>query len=159
MSFECSFSSDGIDYELWIEDDDRVCYAYLYDADGKIGGDVWLYNRGPGPKWFEDARGIPPRNPEQFVADAQFPLPRSGEDFSAQWWREGGVLYARVFIRKALVGILVPGKKPGWSIMAKKDGPVAKVLASSSQSDLAPILREIRAMAPREKNHGHRENP
>jgi hypothetical protein len=159
MSFDCSFSTPGIDYELWIDDDDRVCYAYLREADGRICADVWLYNRGPSPEQFEDSRGVPPRNPARFVADVRFPLPNSPDDFSAQWWREGGVLYARVFIRKALVGILAPGIKPGWSIMAKKDGPVAKVLASSSESDLAPILREIRALPAREKDRGRHENP
>ena len=152
MSIECSFSSDGIDYELSIDDDGQACYAYLLDSDGKICADLWLYNRGQTPDRFEDPRGVPPRNPAQFVGDMRFQLPESPDDFSAQWWREGGVLYARVFIRKALVGILVPGKKPGWSIMAKKDGPVAKVLVSSSQSDLAPILRQIRAIA--EKKSG-----
>ena len=154
MIFESSFAAPGIDDELWIEDDGQVCYAYLYDADRNISGKVWLYNRGPSPEWVEEPRGVPPRNPAQFVADARFPLPESPDDLSAEWWREGGVLYARVFIRKALAGILVPGMKLGWSIMAKKDGPVAKALASSSDSDLAPILREIRAMAPREEGGG-----
>jgi len=149
MSFDCFFSSDGIDYELWIDDDGQVCYAYLREPDGSICGKVWLYNRGPSPEWFEEPRGVPPRNPARFVGGVQFPLPESPDDFTAEWWSEGGVLYARVFIGKALVAILAPGTKPGWSIMAKKDGPVANVLASSSPSDLAPILREIRAKAPR----------
>ncbi len=153
MSFDRYFSSKGIDYELWIDDDDQVCYAYLLDAE-KIYAEVWLYNRGSSPEWFEEPRGSPPRNPAQFVGDVQFTLPESADDFSAQWWHTGGVLYARVFIRKALVGILAPGTKPGWSIMAKKDGPVAKVLVSSSQSDLEPILREIRTLPTREKDHG-----
>ena len=144
MSFECSFATDGVDYELLIEDDGQVCYAYLYDADGKISGHVWLYNRGPNPKSFEDPRGAPPRNPEEFVADERIALPESGEDVSAQWWRTGGVLYARVFIRKALVGILAPGTKPGWSALAKKDGPVAKALTPSSPSNVEEILQEIR---------------
>src|ERR1043166_787760 len=157
MSFDCFFSVDGIDYQLWIDDDGQVCYAYLRKADGSICGKVWLYNRGQSPERFEEPRGVPPRNPARFVADVQFPLPDSPDDFSAQWWSEGGVLYARVFIREALVGIVAPGTNPGWSIMAKKDGPVAKVLPSSSQSDLAPILREIRAMAAREKDHGQRD--
>src|SRR5262249_49227372 len=145
MSFECSFRSDGIDYELWIVDDGQVCYAYIHDATGTIIADLWLYNRGPNPKWFEEPRGTPPRNPEQFVADERFALPESGDDFTAQWWQSGGVLYSRVFLRKALVGILAPGIKPGWSVLAKKDGPVAKVLTPSSPSNVEEILREIRA--------------
>lgn len=147
MSFECSFSSNSIDYELSIADDGRVCYAYLLDADGRIDGKVWLYNRGQAPAWFEDARGVPPRNPAQFVVDGAFSPPRSGDELSAQWFREGGVLHARIFIRKDLVAILAPGTDPGWSVLAKKDGPVAKVLRPSSQTNLAGIIRDIRALS------------
>jgi hypothetical protein len=160
MSFECFFSSNSVDYELWIEDDDRVCYAYLLNTEGNIFGKVWIYNRAQAPERFGDARGVPPRNPAQFVADGDFSLPLSGDEFSAQWYREGDVLYARVFIRKGLVAILAPGTDPGWSVLAKKDGPVAKVLKPSSQSNLAAIIRDIRALdaadgtaAPQEPAH------
>jgi hypothetical protein len=154
MSFECSFAARGVDYELRIEDDGRVCYAYLFDSDGKICGKVWLYNRGPSLRWFDAARGVPPRNPKQFVADTPFTLPKSGDDFSAQWSYEGNVPYARIFIRKDLIGILAPGTNPGWSALAKEDGPVAKVLRPSSQSNLAEIIRDIRALRVPGENPG-----
>lgn len=120
MSFECSFSAKGIDYTVWIEDDGRVCYAYLLDANGDISGNVWLYNRGPAPEEFDDAPDDPPRNPRVFVADGPFALPKSAAELSAEWWHEGGGLYARVFLRKELVAILAPGTAPGWSVRAKK---------------------------------------
>jgi hypothetical protein len=154
MSFDCSFSAKGIDYKLWIEDDGRACYAYILDADGEISGEVWLYNRGPAPEGFEDARGEPPRNPKVFVADAPFALPKSADDFSAQWAYAGGVLYARVLIRKEIVAILAPETNPGWSVLAKKDGPVAKVLRLSPPSNFQDVIEEIRASNTPEGKQG-----
>jgi hypothetical protein len=36
------------DWEVIVEDDDRVAYAYLV-REGRILADVWLYNRMPAP--------------------------------------------------------------------------------------------------------------
>jgi hypothetical protein len=132
MSFDCHFSMDGIDYDLWIEDDDRVCYAYLLDADEKICADVWLYNRIPAPDGLQHAGGVALVNQERFAAPASFPLPTSADAFSAQWYREGGVLYARIYIQRELIAILAPGTQPGWSVLAKEDGPVAKALTAAT---------------------------
>ena len=158
MSFECSFSAKGIDYDLWIDDDGRVCYAYIFDADGKICGNVWLYNRGPAPDGFEDGRGVPPRNPKQFVTDAQFSPPKSPDEISAQWHYEGEVLYARVFIRKSLFAILAPGTRPGWCVLAKSEGPVAKVLEPSSPSNLSEIMHDLRAIDGEAEDPADREH-
>src|SRR5262249_60408933 len=93
MSFKCSFSPTKIDYEVVIDDDDRVCYAYLLDAEGRRAGDVWLYNRAEAPNNFDDARsGLPPRNAVSFVADADFLLPKSPGEFYVQWLDGGYVL-------------------------------------------------------------------
>lgn len=157
MSFEYSFSSHKADQELLIDDDDRVCYAYLFDSDGSRLADVWLYNRVAAPNDFDDARhGLPPRNPTAFVADTKFPLPTSPEEFSIQWWHEGDTYHARVFIRDKLVAILAPGTIPGWSAMAKKDGPVAKVLIPSSSTNIEEIIHEIRTLntPKRDREHG-----
>src|SRR5215469_4091215 len=146
MSFECSFSAKGLDYKLWIEDDGRVCYAYLLDPDGNISSQVWLYNRGSNPQTFEDAPGEPPRNPKVFVADTTYTLPKSTDDLSAQWAHAGGVLYGRVLIRREIVAILAPGIDPGWSVLAKTDGPVAKALRRSPPSDFEDVIQQIRAL-------------
>jgi hypothetical protein len=146
MSFDCFFSPKDIDYEVWIEDDDRVCYAYVFNAEGKICGNVWLYNRVPAPQWFEDARGVPPRNPAPFVATTEFSLPRSSDEFTAQWYEHRDLHYARILIRNKLAAIVAPGARPGWSVLAKEDGPFAKALRPSSKTNLDTIDRHLRAL-------------
>ena len=155
MSFECSFSAKGIDYNLWIEDDGRVCYAYLRNGDGEICGAVWLYNRAPAPEVFEDVRGDAPRNPTMFVTDKPFALPKSTAEFSAQFAYAGDALYARVLIRKEIVAILARGTNPGWSVLAKENGPVAKVLRLSPPSNFQDVIQEIRALDAPKDNREH----
>jgi hypothetical protein len=130
MAFDGTFSSQRGDCDVWIEDDDRVGYAYVLDAEGKIRGDVWLYNRGPAPQDFEETdKTAAPLNPAPYVdSAAPFTPPNSMDDFSVHWIREGGALFARVFIRDKLAAILANGTQPGWSALAKDNGPVANVL-------------------------------
>ncbi|MBV8753355.1 MAG: SMI1/KNR4 family protein [Hyphomicrobiales bacterium] len=153
--FESSFSTGGIDYELWIEDDGRVCYAYLLNGDGEISGHVWLYNRAPSPEAFEDAPDDPPRNPRMFVTDEPFVLPKSTAELSAQFAYAGDAPYTRVLIRKEIVAVLAPGTTPGWSVLAKRDGPVAKVLRLSPPSNFEEVLQEIRALNTSEGGREH----
>ena len=58
----------------------------------------------------------------------EFPFPNSSDDIVIEWANEGGVCLARIFIRKTLVAVVKRGAKPGWALMAKKNGPLAKVL-------------------------------
>jgi hypothetical protein len=44
------------------------------------------------------------------------------------------------------MAILAPGTIPGWSVLAKKEGPVAKVLIPSSSTNIAEIVRDIRTL-------------
>ena len=87
---EAQFSSVDGAHAVVIEDDGRVAYAYLLDADGKICGDVWLYNRGPAPKEPEwtDREKAPFANPEAFIAPAaELSPPTSADGFSVEWRR------------------------------------------------------------------------
>jgi hypothetical protein len=135
MAFDGTFSSQHGDH-LWIEDDGRVGYAYIVDADGKIRGDVWLYNRGPAPREFEESdKSAAPRNPAAYVDGAvHFSPPNSIDEFAVDWMEDGGRLFARIFVHDTLVAILTDGANPGWSALAAKDGPVAKSLHAQSAS-------------------------
>lgn len=46
--FKQFFCSTEPEYSVVIEDDDKVCYAYLY-FNKEIIGDVWLYNNVESP--------------------------------------------------------------------------------------------------------------
>jgi len=118
-------------YSVVFDDDGRVAYAYLLNQSDVIVGDVWLYNRCTSPlkpEW-KDPNKMPFANPVGFV--------KVNEDFSPvvdisevriQWRSSDGAVRADVFIRDNLFAVLVEGEKPGWSILAAKNGPLAKVM-------------------------------
>jgi len=114
-----------------IEDDGRVGYAYFLDSRGEICGDVWLYNRCPAPdepEWSDPA-AAPFANPAAYVGSCvDFPFPQSSADIVVDWACHDGAGLARIFIRKTLVAVLKSGAKPGWALLAGKDGPLARSL-------------------------------
>ena len=128
-------ASDG-KFSIVIEDDGRVGYAYLMDSRSEICGDVWLYNRCPAPdepEWH-DPSGAPFANPSAYVQSCtEFPFPNSSADIEIDWAREDGECLARIFFQKKLVAVVKNGAKPGWALMAKKDGPLAKSLNEAYQ--------------------------
>jgi hypothetical protein len=112
------------------EDNGRVAYAYVL-ANGEIEGDVWLYNHGEAPvrpEW-NDADMAPFKNPFEFAHNMQNP-PDNEANVKFQWEEEKDEFaHLRVYIRGELFGVLKVGSKPGWSKLAKKDGPLAKALS------------------------------
>jgi len=119
-------------HSLIIEDDGRVCYAYLF-GDEEIIGDVWLYNQREPPnkaKW--DRRTIRFLNPSEFLIDNLSISPiKYYSEVDAEWDLSPDNQFlneVNIFIRGNLVAKLKPYAKPGWSTMVKKDGPLAKVL-------------------------------
>lgn len=125
------FYSEDRRYSLLIEDNGRVSYAYLFDGDGRICGDVWLYNRCSAPTEPEwgDKEKAPFANPTAYINHTEeFSLPTSASDVSIEWERQIGHCVARVFVRLKLIAKLGDGTKPGWAVLAGRDGPLAKVL-------------------------------
>jgi hypothetical protein len=122
------------------EDDGRVGYAYFVNAEGRIVGDVWLYNRCPTPEepeWVDaDADGAPFANPSAYVrCHAEFALPSSVADITVDWMFRRDGCWARVFIGQKLAGVIKDGAQPGWALLAKKDGPCALVLKEGFGAD------------------------
>ncbi|MEZ2220138.1 hypothetical protein [Rhizobium sp. RCC_161_2] len=120
---------------VYFEDDGRVAYAYLVAADGQIIADVWLYNRGKAPaepEWH-DNETMPFANPAEFVrTDKPFNFAKRPSDITVLWEAsEQYGLVARIYIHNELFGILTPGAKPGWSVLATRDGPLAQKFTSS----------------------------
>jgi hypothetical protein len=116
-----------------VEDDGRVCYAYLLDGNGNICGDVWLYNRCPTPEEPEwhGRENAPFANPAPFVdRDAVFFVPASAADMTVEWDVESDVTTARIYLDRELFAKLMDGAKPGWARLAAKDGPLARALLS-----------------------------
>ncbi|WP_105375094.1 hypothetical protein [Neorhizobium huautlense] len=112
------------------EDDGRVAYAYLLSSEGEITSDVWLYNRSPTPKkaTWHDRKAAPFLNPAEFVrTDIAFALPEHPADIMVVWdVIEKPNVSLCIHIHEELVGILATGSKPGWSLLAANDGPLAR---------------------------------
>ena len=132
--FNVEFRDDASRQELVVDDDGRVAYAYLIAADGKITSDVWLYNRCAAPmepEWTSP-ENMPFANSIDYVSDdLEFSLPTHLSQLSVEWSVRGGKSVVRIFVRGSLVAELTDGAKPGCSLLAKKDGPLAKVLEIS----------------------------
>jgi hypothetical protein len=114
-----------------IEDDDKTAYAYLLDPDGNIVADVWLYNVGPAPlepEW-RDPQRMPFANPRAYAREAGYARMSSAGQATALWAHRGTeVTQVEVYLHGARVAMLRPGAKPGWSALAVKDGPLARML-------------------------------
>lgn len=134
MTCDGKFLNQESGYSVVFDDDGRVAYAYLLDESEAIVGDVWLYNRcasPPVPEW-KNPEKMPFANPIGFVkGDEDFVPVKDISEVKVQWESSSdGAVKANLFIRDELFAVLVEGAKPGWSILAAKDGPLAKVLES-----------------------------
>ena len=118
-------------WDVVVEDDDRVAYAYLRD-DEHIVGDVWLYNvvAAPSVPPWRDADGPDPVfcNPALFLTDEGLHFLRPAEDELSTRWKvgaDGALAEVVVLVQGRPLAWLAPGRSPGWSSLAAADGPLA----------------------------------
>lgn len=125
-----NFSSPCGGFTLTFDDDGRVAYAYLKQGDMVV-GDVWIYNRcktPDEPEW-RDRTKIPFANCKPYVKNDGHCLPSTLNDISVKWAFEDELPKAFVYFLGDLVAVVGVGDKPGHSMFASKNGPLAKVLA------------------------------
>jgi hypothetical protein len=121
---------DGI-YSVVFEDNGKVAYGYLL-RDGRIVGDVWLYNRLPAPKerpWSDRSLRPPFLNPEEFVDAEDFTPVSTGDEVTFIWSEAEGSPVVDILIHSAPHARIKLGAKPGWCRLASKDGPLARRMA------------------------------
>ena len=117
-------SNDRPEYAVFIEDDDKVCYAYLW-KEKKIVGDIWLYNSAPTPnepEWHSK-ENLPFLNPAEFVKENLEPFDACSP--VEVTWDFGEEIVANIFLASRLIAKLKEGSCPGWSSLVTKDGPLA----------------------------------
>ena len=123
-------SVDGI-HTVILEDDGRVAYGYLLEL-GVIVSDVWLYNRVPAPtvpEWKSPVAEMPFVNSYQYVANDSFTYVTSISEFSVDWGiYDENRIAALIRIRGKIHALLVKKEKPGYCLLSKKNGPLAKCL-------------------------------
>ena len=121
------------DFSLVVEADDRAAYGYLLERQDFV-ADVWLFNCQPTPDQFIVFRdGRAPLNSKEFVSTEPFDPRLLADQVSARWRYDGvRMVGVEIYLRERLHGFLKPGSKPGWCILAAKDGPVALALRDGS---------------------------
>ncbi|WP_293880635.1 MULTISPECIES: hypothetical protein [unclassified Sphingobacterium] len=118
-------SNDRPEFAVFIEDDDKVCYAYLLNEE-RIVGDIWLYNKAPTPsepEWHSK-ENLPFLNPAEFVKENLEPFEASSP--VEVTWDFGEETVAKIFLGSRLIAKLTEGSCPGWSCLVTKDGPLAQ---------------------------------
>ena len=133
--FEISVSDDPR-YEAEFLDDGEVAYGYML-CDGKIIADVWLYNVGDAPDVLRkspvDSDGYPKMpfaNLRDYVRPGSFERVASNDEISFNWSysTDGTVEAVEFWIRGRRHARVTPGSKPGWCVLATRDGPMARKL-------------------------------
>lgn len=111
-----------------IEDDSKVAYAYLLEGENVV-SDVWLYNSEPTPEKvnWKDKDQMPFLNPSSYVDESQIQVRIAEEsDVVINWPKDIQVNPYEISIRGRKIAMLKYNCFPGWSIMVKCDGPLAK---------------------------------
>ncbi len=120
------------EYSAVIEDDGRVAYGYLL-LDGKILGDVWLYNRVDAPaenQWRRPAR-MPFLNSRDYIDLASHVRFDDQTAIRMQWIEESeDGPHATIYYHSEIVAKIYVHSKPGRCRAAAKDGPLARVLSN-----------------------------
>lgn len=131
MGFTKSFKQG--EWTVVVEDDDRVAYAYLLH-NGRIAADVWLYNRVPSPQqppWRQPRGEMPFLNSAHHVNDNDAVRSPAPDAVSVSWTDPTDPEpQITVSLDNQPIAWLAPGTKPGWSALAKRDGPLAKTKAA-----------------------------
>lgn len=132
-AYDCPYDER---YAMFIEDDGRVAYAYLY-LDGKIISDIWLYNQSETPEIFPwtSKKNMPFLNPKQFIIIEKMISPiKSEREISLQWIYENDLDGVNILINNELIAVLKPYYCPGFSTLVCQDGPLAKKLEMFQRS-------------------------
>lgn len=125
-------ANDGSGHSVIFEDDGRVAYVYLLDELQNIVSDAWVYNHNQAtvqPEWGDKLK-IPFANPSDFVRDdVQCPPVTDQSELMIEWQiTTSKKPRVRLYIRDELFAVLEPGDKPGQSLLAAKNGPLARIL-------------------------------
>ncbi|MFD2967200.1 hypothetical protein [Sphingobacterium bambusae] len=115
-------------FSVIIEDDGKVCYAYLVEGKELIISDVWLYNSLKTPEtvdWSNES-DLPFENPHMFV---KINMPPVDEEtlVEVRWAVHQENVSAEIYFSNMFVAKLEKGAFPGWSTLVKKDSPLALV--------------------------------
>ena len=127
-----SSTSDDPRYSAVFEDDGEVAYGYMV-IDKEIVSDVWLYNTADTPvtpPWRDGPEGLPFRNPIDLAGSGRFEPVRDEEEVFFLWvyGTDQVPVAVEFWIRGQRHARVTTDSKPGWCVLATKDGPLARKL-------------------------------
>lgn len=137
MDYDYAVSVGPTGHMIYVNRDTIAVYAYLVDTNEVIVGDVWLCNVEPTPSEYPWRTGQRPpfANPADFAAE--WPGKRDfltdPKPLSAIWTCADPV-QVELYFEGLLIARLSEGEKPGSSILATRDGPLAKTLLAIQQA-------------------------
>ncbi len=120
-------------YQVVIEADERVAYAYLL-KDRQIVSDVWLFNRVDAPvepEWERKDAEPPYANTRDFAIPFEDATRVVESDFRVMFNFNASPVSVGIYCRDRLLAIMVEGVAPGKSMCAATDSPVAKSMGSA----------------------------
>lgn len=128
------FISPCGEFKVTFDDNGKVAYAYLIKGQAIV-GDVWLYNRcqAPDEKEWQDHGNLPFANRQGFMTEeGQFkkPLTVDGVTVDWQYLKDQPTAYVRLF--GEIAAKVSVNDKPGYSRLAARDSPLAKVWIEST---------------------------
>ena len=130
MAMLLNIYNENLGATVIIEDDDKVCYAYLV-VDESISSDVWLYNvcDAPSePEWIEGGE-MPFANSVAYISSERMNPITTPSDVALDWIsKTDSCLEVRVKVRGVVHALLRSGAKPGWCRLAVKSSPIARPL-------------------------------
>lgn len=123
--FKQYISEEFLSFSVIIEDDDKVCYAYLLE-ENQIVSDVWLYNNIDSPEAvdWKNKDDLPFANPKKFIKNNISPFDVA-TSIDVKWGSVDGKIYAKIYASNQLLVKLERDAFPGWSTLVKSDGPLA----------------------------------
>jgi hypothetical protein len=125
--FKQFFFENRPEFSVIIDDDDKVCYGYLY-IEKNIVGDVWLYNSIPAPKEPEwhTRENLPFLNSPEFIKENIKPFNDNSK--VEVKWIDNSKIVAYIYVESRLIAKLTEGSCPGWSCLVIKDGRLAIIM-------------------------------
>lgn len=133
--FRQIFDDRGRKFSVVVDEENDALYAYLYRGSAIV-GDVWLANLGQTPalpEWQHAPEGAPYRNPVDYVrSDIRMPpLASDATGLVCEWhWDNEELVDVEIKLDGRTYALLTEGSTPGWSLLAAKDGPLAKPLGA-----------------------------
>lgn len=133
-----SYRADGPNgASVIIDQDGGCCWAYYQDNERKIVGDCWLFNVAGVDQSSDSSHSMQRKNPPRFAREADAQPPTLVHHLRVRWKSYGTLPRAVISCDDSVIAWVSSGSKPGGSVFASLDGPLARTLSKDEARALA----------------------